>query len=256
MTEVDSASLATDLRYALDAAQWAREALRFDADPWQADVLRSDAQRMLLLCCRQSGKSTTVAALALHQAIYWPGSLVLLLSPSLRQSGELFKKVSGFYNLLADPVPSHAESALRLELANGSRLVSLPGKESTVRGYSGVDLLIIDEASRVEDDLYYATRPMLAVSGGRLVALSTPAGARGWYHHEWSKGIEWERVKIIADQCPRISAAFLAEERQVLGSLWFNQEYDCEFTASQGQLFAHALIAGAMSSEATPLFGR
>src|SRR5688500_13483424 len=64
-----------------------------DPDPWQEALLRSPASRILLLCSRQSGKSTVTACLALYQALYVPGSLILLLSPSLRQSQELFKKV-------------------------------------------------------------------------------------------------------------------------------------------------------------------
>jgi hypothetical protein len=50
----------------------------------------------------------------------------LRLSPTLRQSGELFKKCAGVYQALGRPVPSDSESALQLELENGSRIVSLP----------------------------------------------------------------------------------------------------------------------------------
>src|SRR5262245_58482414 len=103
-----------------------------EPDPWQVVIARSQASRRLLVCWRQSGKSTTTAALALATAVREPGSLVLLLSPSLRQSSELFRKVLDHYRALATPVPTSAESALRLELANGSRLVSLPGTEGTV----------------------------------------------------------------------------------------------------------------------------
>ena len=59
------------------------------------------------------------------------------------------------------------------------------------------------------DSLYYSVRPMLAVSGGRLVCLSTPFGKRGFFHLEWTKGQGWERIKITVDQCPRISKALL-----------------------------------------------
>src|SRR5215471_15999855 len=128
-----------DLAWGLDPARL-MHACGLPPDPWQASLLRSPASRILLLCCRQSGKSTTTACLALHQVLYIPQSLVLLLSPSLRQSAELFRKVMGVYRLLDATVPTEAESALRLELANGSRLVCLPGKEETIRGYSGVRL--------------------------------------------------------------------------------------------------------------------
>jgi len=224
-------------------------------DPWQASFLRSPAQRLLLLCCRQSGKSTTTACLALHTAIYHPDSLVLLLSPSLRQSTEVFRKVLTAYRTLDAGIPAEQESALRLELANGSRLVSLPGKEETVRGYSGVRLLIIDEAARVPDDLYYSVRPMLAVSGGRLVALSTPFGKRGWFHHEYTEGANWERVQITAHDCPRISPAFLEEERRSLPALWFASEYACEFVDTTDQVFSYEHVQAALSADVQPLFG-
>jgi hypothetical protein len=148
-------------------------------DAWQRDVLRSNAERVLLLCSRQAGKSTVAAALALRAALFEAPALVLLLSPTLRQSGELFRKVMVLFRGLGHTVPVEAESALRLELANGSRIVSLPGSEGTVRSYSSVRLLVIDEAARVADGLYRSVRPMLAVSKGRLVALSTPFGKRG-----------------------------------------------------------------------------
>ena len=223
-------------------------------DAWQAQVVRSQVSRKLLLCCRQSGKSTTTAALALATALREPGSLVLLLSPSLRQSGELFRKVMEHYRALATPLPTQAESALRLELSNGSRLVSLPGTEGTVRGYSGVRLLVIDEAARVADELYYSVRPMLAVSGGRLIALSTPFGKRGWLYKEYTEGENWERIKVTAEQCPRISKAFLAEERRTLPPLWYQSEYMCEFVDTIDQVFASAFVQAAISADVQPLF--
>src|SRR5205085_8729659 len=132
-----------------------------------------------------------------------------------RQSGELFRdKVLRQFGDLKRPVGVTQESATTLVLENGSRIVSLPGEEATVRCYSGVRLLVIDEAARVPDSLYSAVRPMLAVSRGRLVALSTPAGRRGWFHDAWQGAGDWHRIRITADQCPRISAAFLAEERE------------------------------------------
>jgi hypothetical protein len=129
------------------------------------------------------------ALLALHRAIYHPGSLILCLAPALRQSQELFGKVASFYRELSRPVVPQAERRLSLELENGSRIVTLPGSEKTIRGFSGATLLLVDEASRVDDGLYYAIRPMLAVSGGTLMMLSTPYGKRGVFYEAWSGGL-------------------------------------------------------------------
>jgi hypothetical protein len=229
--------LAADLARALDPVRLAEQA-GIRPDPWQADMLRSTAPRVLLLCSRQAGKSTITSILAVHTALYDPGSLVLLLSPTLRQSSELFKKCASVYQALGRPVPAESESALQLALENGSRIVSLPGKEGTIRGYSGVRLLAIDEAAWVPDDLYLAVRPMLAVSGGRLVALSTPHGTRGWFYESWRGQEPWARYEVPATSCPRISAQFLEEERRSMGEWWFEQEYMCRFLDAQSQAFS------------------
>jgi hypothetical protein len=141
----------------------------FDPDAWQRDVLRSDAHQIIMLVSRQGGKSTVSSVRALHKALFAPGSLVLLLAPSYRQSKELFRKVKAAYACLPDARRIASESALEMEFANGSRIVALPGKEETIRGFSGVALLIVDEASLVPDALYQAIRPMLAVSGGSIL---------------------------------------------------------------------------------------
>lgn len=250
---IDSTALAADLRHALDPAAFVEDALGITLDPWQVDVLRSQSPRLLLNCCRQSGKSTVVAARAVHKALYWPGSLVLMLSPSQRQSGELFRKALDVYRALPNPVPAASESALRLELSNGSRIISLPGQEGTIRGFSGVDLLCIDEASRVPSDLYAAVRPMLAVSGGQLIAPSTPWGRRGWWSDAWhARDDNWQRVEITAHQCPRITDEFLDEEYRTLGEFWFRQEYMCEFLDPESSAFRSEDIDAAFSEELEP----
>lgn len=218
-------------------------------DPWQRRLLLSDAPRVLINCSRQSGKSTTIATLALHTALFTPKSLVLMLSPSQRQSGELFKKCLSVYRAIGRPVVAESETALSLTLTNRSRIVSLPGKEGVIRGYSGVRLLLIDEASRVPDDLYMSVRPMLAVSGGRLIAASTPFGTRGWWYDAWRSSETWERYEVPASACPRISAAFLAEEKVTMGDFWFAQEYLCQFLDAQSSAFRQADIDAALAED-------
>jgi len=246
-------ALSRDLQLRLDPAALMHVA-GLPPDPWQEQVLRSSASRLLLLCCRQAGKSTVSAGMALYQALFCPDSLVLLLSPSQRQSQELFRKVSDFRSRVGVSVPLKEESALRIEFGNGSRIVALPGNEETIRGFSGVRLLIIDEASRVPDSLYLSVRPMLAVSGGCIVCLSTPFGRRGFFFEEFTGGSGWERIRITADQCPRIPRAFLDEERTSLGDRWFRQEYFCEFGENEEGTFSCEDIEAALDPTIRPLW--
>jgi Terminase large subunit, T4likevirus-type, N-terminal len=229
-------------------------AAKMTPDSWQERLLRSPSSRLLLLCSRQSGKSLTAAALALREALLRPPALVLLLSPTQRQSGELFKdKVRRLYNAIGRPVACVQETQLTMELANGSRIIALPGEEETIRCYSGVRLLVIDEAARVPDALYYSVRPMLAVSRGLLVALSTPFGRRGWFYEEWRGSSAWDRVQVTATECPRISPEFLAEERAALGDHWYSQEYELVFRDVIDSLFRQEDIDSALACDVAPL---
>jgi hypothetical protein len=248
------ARLAEDLRLALDRALFA-QALGLEPDPWQEDLLRSGSDWVLLNCCRQSGKSTMSGVIALHRALYHPGSLILCLAPALRQSQELFGKVAGFYRDLGRPVAPQGERKLSLELENGSRIVTLPGSEKTIRGFSGAALLLVDEAARVADELYFAIRPMLAVSGGSLMMLSTPHGKRGVFYEEWTSGHGWDRYEVPAAECPRIPPEFLEEEWDALPSWVYRQEYECSFEETEDQVFTTEMVERAVTSEVTPLFG-
>jgi hypothetical protein len=224
-------------------------------DSWQERLLRSNAPRVLLNCARQSGKSTMAGLLALHKALIVPGSLILILAPAERQAKELFSKVAEAYRALGHIIPADSYRKMGMELANGSRIEALPGTEKTIRGFSGVDLLLVDEASRVADELYFACRPMLAISGGRLLMMSTPYGRRGIFYEEWTGDGAWERYEVPASRCPRISEEFLEEERGALPRRVFRQEYECSFEETDDQVFSHADVQAAISSEVTPLFG-
>src|SRR5262245_48235351 len=250
-------------------------------DAWQTRVLKTRKAQILLLCSRQVGKTLVAAALALRTALLEAPALVLVLTPSERQSNEFIRRIQELHEALRQPMNTAGrllsfheklaaeagkdngyfrlpaktrESSLQLHLDNGSRIIGLPASEGKVRVYSSVALLLIDEASRVDDALYRAMRPTLAVSRGRLLALSTPFGKRGWFHNAWHGPGDWERVKVTAEQCPRIPAAFLAEERQALGERWFRQEYLCSFEDTVDAVFSYADIQAALSDEVTPLF--
>jgi hypothetical protein len=221
-------ALASALLRGLDPVALAAD-LQLDLDPWQADVLRVDGD-VLVNGARQVGKSTASALKVLHRALYVPGSLSLLVAPAHRQSLETFRTVVRLYKQLGRPVAEETLNTMALSLENGSRILALPGSEQTLRGYGAVSLIVIDEAARVPDELYHSVRPMLAVSRGQMVCISTPNGRHGWWYQAWSgSSMRWTRVTVIAEECSRISAEFLEEQRQIMPTWMFAQEFEGAF---------------------------
>lgn len=231
----------------MDAAEFAQTRLGFDADPAQREMLRSKTKRAILNCTRQWGKSTVAAAKAVHRAFTVAKCMVLVASPGGRQSGELMRKSEEMLERLDIQPRGDGYNELSLLLPNGSRIVGVPASEAKVRGYSALSMLMIDEASRVPDELYRALRPMLAVGSGDLWLMSTPCGKRGFFYETWEHaGPEWLRVKVPATECPRISKEFLEEQRSVMGLESFGQEHMCEFTGSGMGVFDRDLVEAAL----------
>jgi hypothetical protein len=192
--------------------------------------------------------------LALWLALY-ETALILIVSPSLRQSGEAFRSLMSLYHQLEGAPELKAESALRAEFAHGSRIVSLPGSERTIRGYSGANMIILDEAARIEEGLIQALTPMLATKNGSMIALSTPFGNQGWFAETWhNEALSWRRVRVPASECPRLSREFLENELKELGPLRFGEEYDLQFNDSMLAMFPMRLIERAFTSEVRPLW--
>lgn len=229
-------------------------------DPWQSAVLRSTADRLSILATRQGGKTHVSAGKVLRKALVDPKSLILVLAPSKNQSAEFLARVRSFYSLIDGkslvPLAYNRDEVFRLRLSNGSRIIALPNSERTIRGYAGVSLLVLDEASRIGDDLYYAVRPMLATSGGHILALSTPWGKQGWFYNEWMGEQltgprkwkdRWDRYAVTADKCPRFTPEFLEEER--LNNPLYEQEYFLKWIDPEGAVFREQDIAAATKQE-------
>jgi Terminase large subunit, T4likevirus-type, N-terminal len=207
-------------------------------DPWQRQLLLSKAPAILLNCSRGAGKSRTTSALALHTALFRCESLILLTSRSQRQANELFRYVKQGYRAVGCPLQTVKETETQLELENGSRIVCLPGTEETIRSFQGVNLLVLDEAARIPDELYASVSPMTGVSKGRVICLSTPFGQRGWWWREWfNEKAHWQRFRIPWNHCPRLTSEFIEEERLKFGDAWIEQEYECSFTAMEGLVY-------------------
>jgi len=243
--------LLTDFMEGVYPSKWMRRLGKIP-DPWQEEVLDSSSRFIALNCCRQAGKTDVVAFLAGHEAAYKPDSLILATAPAERQSKILFARTRAVVEKAG--VTMTAASKTHMEFDNGSEIYALPGKDGTIRGYSP-KLVIIDEASRAADELYYAVRPMMAMNDGRMVLLSTPWGKRGFYHEVWMGGApeqtwhapwkegapedDWHRISVNAREHPRYPQEFVDSEQAVLPDWIFKQEYMCEFAETQDAVFAY-----------------
>lgn len=198
--------------------------------PWQKDALRSSSKRQMFLTSRQAGKSSTAAVKALHKALTHEDATVLLISPSLQQSQEIFRKCLGYYRALGRPYGTNSESALRMELGNGSRIIALPGSEKTVRGYSA-QLVVMDESGEVTDVLFGdAALPSVGMTEGDIVAIGTPKGARGWFYRLWmDQDPGWEYYRVTADDIPRDFTDLIETMRAIRGERGVRQEFYCSF---------------------------
>ena len=230
-----------------DPVAFAREALGFEPDAKQALVLRSTAKRGLLNCSRQWGKSTVTAIKALHRALFTPKAMVLVVSPSERQSGEFLRKVTEFVRELGEKTRGDGRNAVSLLLPNGSRIVGIPGKES-------------DGARVLESEPDVGRRS--GAGAGRVVqerAADDCGNERRHVadeHAAWEARVllggwiedrnEWQKIIAPATECSRISKEFLEEERAELGERWFRQEYLCEFLETDAQIFREDFIERAL----------
>lgn len=179
---------------------------------------------------------------------------MVVASPGARQSGIWMRKAEKMLRRLGIPIRGDGYNRLSFLLPNGSSIVGLPAAADKVRGYSAVSMLVIDEASRVSEEMYQAVDPMLAVSGGDLWMISTPFGKRGFFYEEWTHGgPEWMRVLATAPECPRISKEFLEKRRANMPGQVFRQEYLCEFLGGGRSLFDRDLIERALDDEVEPL---
>jgi hypothetical protein len=150
-------------------------------------------------------------------------------------------------------VKAERENGSELVLETGSRVVSLPGTEGTSRGFAGAALVILDEAARIEDDIFASVLPMVA-SDGAIWALSTPWGQRGWFydlHQEVANG--WQRHRITCYESAQYTPARIAEVKAALGSFTFASDYECVFGDVDTQVFSTALVRAAFDPSVTTL---
>lgn len=212
---------------ATDPAAAMADAFGLEPAGYQADYLREDGN-ILVVKGRQTGFSTAASAKAIFVARNIPGSLSVIVSPSQKQSQELgIRAKAGLRNL--ERLPLEQDSAAAIQLVNGSRILSLPGTATSLRGYAAT-LLIIDESAYVERETYVAARALVAATGGQVIIQSTAAGAAGWFYElAMDAEASWQTMAVPSSEAPWISEEYLAAELREMGPAAFANEYGAEF---------------------------
>jgi hypothetical protein len=254
--------IARQALYTLSPSAWCRRELRVLLDPWQIKMVDAPAaSRVICLTHRQAGK-TTGAAIGVAHTMLWrlPGSTSLVLAPTQRQSSELVRNLRS--RLLAAGERLTVDNTFSIELANGSRVLAMPGNDdASIRGLSIDGDCLVDEAARVPDDLYEAARPMLIrhVRTARLLLLSTAWSRDGFFYKIWSEGDarDWTKIEARVDQCTHISKADLDMERRAMPASAFAREYENQFGSEDNRFFSPEALAawrsGGVSGPTPPI---
>lgn len=213
-------------------------------DPWQMEVLISKNKHLMLLCSRQSGKSSILAVKSFIKALTTPDALILIIAEQ-RQSNEDMRKVKelarSFDEWLKETYAGEvrftpiSDNITSIEWSNGARIVALPANEK-VRGFSAPTMVIMDEAAYQPDETFVAVDPMMTVSQGQLVLASTPSGTNGFFATEF-KNPRYEMVRVSWQDCPRIKPEEIALKRELYGEAYVKQEYETIFLDDIQALF-------------------
>lgn len=229
-----------------DIAFFAEHVLRTPLLPYQLDMARSPAKRRIACCGRQIGKTWWEAIEAIHYAATTPRTKVLIVSGGERAALRLLETISTLINrspdLLAPSVVSDYKS--KIVFSNGSEIESVPASERQIRSAS-IDLLIIDEAGWVSNDIWQAAGgTTVARPHARFIITSTPWGGRDhWFRALWQKGMDaadgvtqsWHLPSSVS---PFITPATLDLYESEMPSYKFAQEYLAEWVEDVGAFFS------------------
>lgn len=274
-----------DLLYTLSPNAYVKS-LGFKPFVWQSDVLLSCCTRKVINGARQSGKSITISSKPCHKAKFFPGSLSIILAATEKQAVEDMEKIKDFICLDGQYPLVIRDSDSLIELSNKSRILVVPATEKAARGYSAPDIIILDEASRIEDGVYRSgVIPMLTDNEKcELLAISSPNGRSGFFFKA-NQSLRWERYEVrspwdVLDLDMRLVPAMPEKKYQNLkikdgirayysprhknleeqqsnleemGPLMYRQEYCCEFVEPEDQVFNYDDIAAAFENKAKPM---
>lgn len=223
-------------------------------DPWQKDVL--DAKdNIVVRSGRQAGKSSVIAIKAGEYAIKNAKSQTLVISAVERQAYLLFEKILTYINARYPKwvkMGRDRPTKSQIRLKNGSIIRCLPTGLTGhgIRGYT-INLLIADEAAFIPEEVWTAVTPMIAITRGKMILLSTPFGREGYFYRCFSDDT-FTQFHVSSEDCPRADMNFLKQEKKRMTKLQYAQEYLGMFVDELRQWFSDELIKKVMSLERNP----
>lgn len=227
----------------LSLADFAAAVLPFPLTALHLEILDVAKRFGILNCHRRFGKTSLIATRAAWTALSQPDSVTLVVAATQNQAEELVARAATYLDKVAIPYRRDPRNGIRL--ANGSRILALPNREESIRGYSA-DLILIDEAAFVPDETFEAL-PILASSRQpSLWLLSTPRGKAGFFYEIWiSSDPTWARIRASAGDATHLDP-FILEASRARGAAHYAREYLCEFSAGSESLFNPDLLRRAV----------
>ena len=230
-------------------------ACMFSPRPWQRRIMDSYARRMGVLASRQCGKSLTTAYKVACFMICHPGTTVLILAPTLRQSSEMLLKIAGILQYVGMKIA--ALNQFQCALADkqpgaGARVISLPGSNedagASTRGYAA-DFLILEEASFLNEGVIHSVLPSMAARPKAMQLSISSAGLVASYFHErmTAPNSTWERMTVTAQQSGQFSQTDLNNLRHELGAK-FASEMECKWSTAGEGLFGDNVMEAAFGT--------
>src|ERR1051325_11442171 len=227
--------------------------------PYQSAFATNPARFKIGLWARQTGKDHTATFEAVVDSIRHPGIKWIIVAAGERQALETLAKAKEWAETLHLRIADYNEEKLapsarmqsaEIKWANGSRMLALPTKPQTIRGYSG-NLILTEFAFHDDPDaVWSAIYPSInnSLRGGvkKLRIISTPNGLSNKFADLWLNDVTgiYSKSKLTIHDAIAGGLPLNAAELQAGLSdpdIW-SQEYLCEFMDSSTVMFPYDLI--------------
>ena len=219
-------------------------------DPWQKELIESKGN-VVVVSGRQCGKSTGTSILAGETALKNKNEFILIGAYVIEQAQLIFRKIHE-YILAKDPKQIRGKVTLNfLELKNGSKIYCRPVGDTGagMRGFTAT-MIILDEAAFIPDRAWEAIEPVISVSKGRVILLSTPQGKRRFFYKA-TLNENYKLLHVSARDCPRHTKKFLDQKESEMSRIAFATEYLGDFIDDYNRKFSPEWVKKVCTLEKT-----